>query len=395
MNLRLGYFVPEFPGQTHIFFWREIEALRQQGVRVHLISTKRPRPVICRHEFAALALAETHYLYPPSPRSLLIGGALSRRKFTEIRRYIGAIQDQQSTIRRWVLAIAAMDLIAWARRHRIEHIHGQSCANSAYILALANTIGGLPYSLTLHGDLEIYGGDHALKMKNAKFVSAVGQHLVEQLANNVGLSLDRIFSTFMGLDVRRFASIADNRKYDSETLRVVTVARLNQTKGHLYALEAVAKARDVGLAIHYRIIGEGSYRYAIDARIERLNLKNYVTLTGSLSEESVSSELAQADLFILPSFGAGEAWPVSVMEAMAAGLPVIATTIGATEEMIIDGHDGFLVAQRDSGGLFLLIAMLAYDPDLRERIGRNAREAAKNRFDVQCSSKKLLEAISR
>ena len=81
MNFRLGYLVPEFPGQTHVFFWREVEALRQRGVKVHLISTKRPVPVICRHTFAKEALTETHYLYPPRFLDLLIGTLRNRRKW--------------------------------------------------------------------------------------------------------------------------------------------------------------------------------------------------------------------------------------------------------------------------------------------------------------------------
>ena len=395
MTLRLGYLVPEFPGQTHVFFWREVEALRRRGVKVHLVSTGRPFPVICKHAFAKEALAETHYLYPPRFLDSLVGTLRSTRKLGEARRYISAIQDRQSALRRWSLVIAAIELIEWARRHGIEHVHGQSCANSAHVLALSNAMSGLQYSLTLHGDLEVYGSDHWIKMKNAKFVSAVGQHLIRQIIRTSGFPHERLFSTFMGLDVDRFASIARARQYDSETFRIITVARLNQTKGHLYALDALAKVRDAGVAVHYTIAGEGSFRNAIVTRIEDLGLGNCVTLTGSLSEEEVLSELARADLFILPSFGSGEAWPVSVMEAMAAGLPVVATRIGATEEMIAHNHDGFLVAQRDSEGLFSLIELLARDPDLRKQTSRNARETAERRFDVRDSSRKLLEAILR
>ena len=75
------------------------------------------------------------------------------------------------------------------------------------------------------------------------------------------------------------------------------------------------------------------------------------------------------------------------------GITRYSVRIGATEEMIAHGYDGFLVAQRDSDGLFSLIDLLARDLDLRERTGRNARETAERRFDVQKSSGMLLEAI--
>ena len=66
-KLRLGYFVPEFPSQTHAFFWREIVALRELGVEVHTVSTRQPPDAACRHEFADEARANTHYLLPVRP----------------------------------------------------------------------------------------------------------------------------------------------------------------------------------------------------------------------------------------------------------------------------------------------------------------------------------------
>jgi glycosyltransferase involved in cell wall biosynthesis len=83
------------------------------------------------------------------------------------------------------------------------------------------------------------------------------------------------------------------------------------------------------------------------------------------------------------------------MEAMTSGLPVIATRIGATEEMIEHGWDGFLVAQRDSNGLFSIIQQLAIDCDLRKKIGRNARTTAERRFDGEGTARRLLDAILR
>jgi colanic acid/amylovoran biosynthesis glycosyltransferase len=392
-RLRLGYMVPEFPGQTHIFFWREIEALRRRGADVRIVSTKRPFTLNSKHGFVEVGLSETHYLYPPRLSRLTTSEARMRGQLREALRYILALQEKGSFVRCCGLLIAAIDLVAWARENNIEHIHGHSCANTAHVLALANRIGGIPYSLTLHGDLDIYGSDHPLKMKNAKFVCAVGQHLVRQIVERVGLPHDRVFSTLMGLDTASLAVSADSRNYNTKQLRVITVARLNQTKGHLYAIDAISKARASGVDLHYTIVGEGPQRDTISSRIKELNLTGHVTMTGSLPESEVFRQLSQADLFILPSFGSGEAWPVSVMEAMAVALPVISTRIGATEEMIAHERDGVLVEQRDSEGLFFAIKKLAQDSTMRERIGKAARATAMRRFDVAISSGMLLNAI--
>src|SRR5260370_35282774 len=66
MSMRLGYLVPEFPNQTHVFFWREIRALRRMGEEEFLLSTRKPSPVTCRHAFVPPALAETRHQFPPT-----------------------------------------------------------------------------------------------------------------------------------------------------------------------------------------------------------------------------------------------------------------------------------------------------------------------------------------
>ena len=120
-----------------------------------------------------------------------------------------------------------------------------------------------------------------------------------------------------------------------------------------------------------------------------------MTLTGTLSETEVFQALSKADAFVLPSTGMGEAWPVSVMEAMGAGLPVIASVIGATPEMIIPGEDGFLVPQEDETALLEKITLLANDVDTRRRIGEAARHTASRRFDVAVTATALRDAIVR
>jgi glycosyltransferase involved in cell wall biosynthesis len=118
-----------------------------------------------------------------------------------------------------------------------------------------------------------------------------------------------------------------------------------------------------------------------------------VTLTGTLSEAEIYRLLAAIDAFILPSTGLGEAWPVSVMEAMGAGLPVIASIIGATSDMIMSEKDGFLVPQGDEQALLHKIILLGKDVELRRRVGTAARITAQRRFDVKLSANLLRNTV--
>jgi colanic acid/amylovoran biosynthesis glycosyltransferase len=395
MGLRLGYMVPEFPNQTHIFFWREIEALRRMGEQVFIVSTRRPTPPICHHDFARVALAETHYLYPPRFPNLFLGTASNLRGLSRAHRYIKGLDTHNfaSRCHHYGLLISAIDLMMWARQSRVDHIHGHSCANSAHVLALSRCMGGPPYSLTLHGDLSVYGTDHRSKMIGAEFICVMGNHLRRQVVEQAGIPQDRLFVSCMGLRTSELKNMAENRAYNRDEFHLITVARLNRAKGHFHALAAIHQAKKAGLNVRYTIAGEGLYRERITARINELGLESQVTLVGTLSEVEVFKLLSRADAFVLPSTGIGEAWPVSVMEAMSAGLPVISSIIGATPEMISNGKDGFLVPQAAENSLFDLIALLAQDVDLRRRIGTEARSTARHRFDVDVTAQALRDAI--
>src|SRR5205085_8717101 len=113
--VKLGYFVPEFPAQTHIFFWREIVALRKEGVEVHLLSSRRPDPGACRHDFAAPATRETHYLFPP--RWLAAAGALAVRPGRTLRGMAYVARLRESPLKRRLvyngLLLSAADLLLY------------------------------------------------------------------------------------------------------------------------------------------------------------------------------------------------------------------------------------------------------------------------------------------
>lgn len=175
---KLGYLVPEFPGQTHVFFWREVLALREMGVGVRMISTRRPTAA-CRHEFAEAAAGETHYLWPAK---MGVAGWESIKRAGGVARAMGYVAGlRESSIKQRVkylgLILCAADLVELCRREGIGHVHGHSCADAAHVLAIAKLMGGPTYSLTLHGDLPVYGKDHRSKMAGATVVSTAGGHL--------------------------------------------------------------------------------------------------------------------------------------------------------------------------------------------------------------------------
>lgn len=392
--MRIGYLVPDWPGQTHAFFWREMSAMRARGHMLFPLSTRRPPLESCRHAFAASARRQTCYLHPPGPAALAMllrsAGALAA-----VRRYVAGLGESGLAGKLRVLALlgSAAHLAAHARAQGIVHVHGHSCANSAHLLAMASLLGGFSYSLTLHGDLPVYGRDHASKFRRAAFVAAVTRPLQGQLRQVEGRAATRVPLVWMGVDTRQFRP-PHSRPDRAGRLHLATVARLNHTKGHRFAIEAMGRARALGLDLHYSIAGEGPERAAIEECAAGLGLERHISFLGNLSEAEVLQLLHRADAFILPSFGLGEAAPVSVMEAMACALPVISSRIGGVGDMIDHGVNGLLTPQQDVSALTAAIARLAAYPEYRKQIGRAAREQAVRAFDHRIMADRLLGEIA-
>ncbi|MEM1012792.1 MAG: glycosyltransferase family 4 protein [Planctomycetota bacterium] len=389
----IGILVPEFPSQTHVFFWREVVALRSAGASIDLISTRKPPDDACRHDFAQEARSQSHYIWPPrvgsttrllaSPRNLARGLA-----------YVRSLDESSVKQKARVTALlsSAVDLVTFCQDRNVRHIHCHSFADAAHVCAVAHLFGGPTYSLTLHGDLPVYGTDHRRKLEHCTAVGCDGPHLVPQL-ESLGYPTERVLPNWMGVDTSRFAP----SDHDSEEgcLRVITVARLNINKGHRFALRAMKRLVEAGRDIRYTLVGDGKIRDELRQEIRRLDLTDRVVLTGALGEDDVRRELLANDVFCLPSVGLGEAGPISVMEAMACGLPVIASRIGATPQMIRDGETGFLCHQQDVDGLAEAFDQLATDPARSQSMGRAARAYAVDNFDSRRTSLRLFAHIRR
>ncbi|MGC4093516.1 MAG: glycosyltransferase family 4 protein [Polyangiaceae bacterium] len=390
--MRIGILIPEFPTQTHIFFWREVVALRKLGHSVSLLSTRRPKDA-CPHEFAQEAAAETHYVYPPevgaSARSLSSGRGLARTAA-----YVASLSGSgKERARALGFAVCGAALAEFARRRGLEHVHVHSCADAAHVAAVAHLLrDDLSYSVHVHGDLAVYGGDHAQKMGRAAFVAVAANPHAEQVVEQAGIPRSRVVRMPMGVDITKF----EPRRFQTDSrapLHLVSVGRMNRCKGHVYAFEAIRRLLDSGVDLRYTVAGSGPDADAIRGDVARLKLESKVDFVGSKSESQVRELLGSADAFLLTSVGLGEASPVAVMEAMAAGIPVICSRIGGTADMIDSGVDSLLVHQEDVAGITDAIRLLHDDRMMLSRLGAGARERAAREFDSVVLARKFVAAI--
>ena len=386
MTTRIGYFIPEFPGQTHMFFWREMEALREGGVLPEVVSTRLPDRAIMSHTWAEQARKETVYLFPPSFGSILGAcWALLRAGPLGWWRALAAWASAEgSKLRLLAFIFAGAQLASLAARRSWRHVHVHSCANSATVAMFANRLRGLSYSLTLHGPLHDYGPNQKLKWLHSKFAIVITKKLMgearEQLAGSLPAHIDL---APMGVDLKKFESAGSYRPWTGQgPVRLFSCGRLNPRKGHDDAVRAVARIRDQGIDVRLHIAGEddtgGGMRRLLEELKSELKLTDAVVLLGAVSEDVIRRELSEAHAFVLGSLE--EPLGVAIMEAMAMRVPVVVTGAGGVPELVDDGVDGLLVPPREPARMAEALLKLLRDPALAARLSESGRRKIETSF---------------
>jgi len=190
-----------------------------------------------------------------------------------------------------------------------------------------------------------------------------------------------------GLDFNRYFY----RPPKQEVKRIFCAARLSPEKGHSVILHALKRLLDDGYGLELELAGDGPCREGLIALSQELGIADRVRFLGSLSEDDVARKLQNADLFVLPSFVEGV--PVSAMEAMAVGVPVIATNIAGTSELVEDGKTGLLIRPSDFQVLANAVVKMIDDYDFRLRAAELARKKVVVEFNVDKEAVKLNEYL--
>lgn len=400
---RLGYLVPEFPGQTHVMFWRELADLRALGATVDVVSTRRPDIRLSAHPWSGEARESTTYLFPPGVRgtgSTMTGWASAgRRARRAVITTVGSARPPRRAAALAAASVLASRLADTSRRRAWDHLHVHSCAAAADVARLARAMGGSPYSLTLHGPLGDYGPDQKAKWSAAEFGIVITRRLEAELRAELGPDLpSRIAVCGMGVPPGSFDRPGAYRPWDgSGPLRVFSCGRLNPAKGHLDLLAAVRDLCGKGVPVHCVIAGEDEqggkgYRRIVEAAVADLGLRGVVDLLGAVPEAEVRRRMHQAHVFALASIE--EPLGVVLMEAMAARLPVVATRAGGVPELVTDGVDGLLVPPRDPQALAAAIGRVAADATLAGQLSAAAGEAAVRRAAAPSSARLLLDLVN-
>jgi len=382
-----------FPATTDTFIKREIRSLQKAGTNVQVISVWKPG----RHETTPQILLDwandTHFALPQSPfyvvRIFIAAILRSPKRFVSAARL--ALRTSRPGIRglgyQLFYFIEAVLVAEIVRRNAINHVHNHIGDQSGTVTMLAASLAGIGYSITFHGWPVFFDAKYSRikeKVLGARFTRSISYFCRSQLMMFSECSDPGPFKiVHCGLNINKYAYRPPRKQVE----RLFCAARLSPEKGLPFLLEALRILRDKGHHLELRLAGDGPSKGSLTALAQELGIGEHVHFLGYLTEEQVIGELQAADLFVLPSFVEGI--PVSAMEAMAVGVPVIATNIAGTSELIEDGKTGILVRPSDAQILGEAIIKIIQDHSLRLSVAELGRQKVVTDFDVDREAAKL------
>jgi colanic acid/amylovoran biosynthesis glycosyltransferase len=278
-------------------------------------------------------------------------------------------------------------------RREVTHLHNHFANPGANVGLIASKLLGIPWSVTLHGISEFdYPAGPLLpeKLTAASFVACVSHFGRAQAMRIVDPSLwNKMAIVRCGIETAMLPTRATEPR---ETLHVLCVGRLSPEKGHTGLLDAFARVLNAGIHAELRLLGDGPERARIEAKIAELGINGHVVMRGQQPDTEVMAELAHADVLVMASFMEG--LPVVLMEALGAGVPVVAPRVAGIPELAVDGETALLFHPGDFDGLAQQLTALLSDAALRERLGSAGQRRVMAEFDADVACMPLLARFS-
>jgi glycosyltransferase involved in cell wall biosynthesis len=397
--LRVLYVVSLFPCWSETFIVREIAELIAAGVDVRILSLKAPSERLVQPDAERMMPRVRYPLSPPRATVARMRAFASHpRTLTRtLARIAVRMAEKPKDAAKTMEALGrGIEHLEWIRDFDPDLIHAHWGTYPSTVAWALTRVLGKPFGMTCHAH-DIFANDHLLKEKieAAAVPVTISRFNVEYLSEHATpLARERLHVIHCGVDLPTLPF----RKEGREPGTLVAVGRLDPIKGFDVLVDALGELAREGRTVRCRIIGQGPLEGALRASIARHRLEGAVELLGALPQPRVREELYRAAICVLPSVvtpsGDRDGIPVSLMEAMAAGTPVVSTTVSGIPELIEDGVEGLLVPERDPSALARALARLLDEPALGDRLGIAARRKVETHFDAAREARKLLELFA-
>lgn len=395
--------VSRFPRIEETYILREINELERQGQPVVLVPMLRGKGKVL-HDEARPWLRRA--LYMPL-FSLAILRSNLRAFFTHPLRYLrvlgrvagGTIIRPRTFIRTLAVFPKSVHLARVLPMQGVKHVHAHFATHATTMAYIISAFSGLTYSFTVHGpDIFVHRVLLEEKVARAKFVRAISTFNKAFLSGLYpAASGDKIEVVHMGLVPEVYEQAAREAPVDAR-LRVLSAATFTPNKGFPFLLEACERLVGEGYDLDCTIVGDGPLRAATQEWIDTHGLTERVHLTGAIPQNEVARLMGECDIFVLPSIiannGQMDGIPMSLMEAMAAGRPVVAAAISGIPELVTNNVNGILVDATHTERIAQSIRHLA-SFEIRERMGRAGQKKVREEFDVRLTAANVIALLDR
>jgi colanic acid/amylovoran biosynthesis glycosyltransferase len=425
--LKLAIFVGSFPVVSETFILRQITGLIDLGHDVRIFADSRADPVQADVARYGLLDRTTYMDLPPEmvPWELPIRPIFGRtwvpgaeKPISNLARLARAMPCfvrnllVHPTLAMRVLNAAEYDFQAasLSALHRLDkvgrsvpaeprfdilHAHFGPVGNS---FRFAKQLFNAPFIVSFHGyDFSVVPRKQGLDVYKHLFATAdavtANSNYTRMQLENLGCPPEKIHMMPEALNPAEFAY--RSRQWEPGTpLRIATVGRLVEKKGHEYAIRAVAKLRHAHRAAVLDIVGDGPLRPNLEKLVASLGLQSAVVFHGGLGQPEVRRILDAAQLFVLASVtldGDQEGQGLALQEGQACGLPVVASDHGPLPEGLLDGKSGFVVPERNPDALAERLSYLAKHPEIWAEMGAQGRRFVESNYDSAQLNLKLVQ----
>ncbi len=405
----IAYVLKRYPRLTETFILNEIRAMERLGVQLHIFSLLPPEPPP-HHPMVAEVRAPVH--------APAIGLAARLREIARAHaatlaaapwryaRAFGTALRRTLTSRHplslWRQFARAGIVADTCRRAGLVHIHAHFANAPTAVAHFAHLMSGIPFSFTAHAK-DIYLSRPAVLRRHlqaAEFTATCTGYNAEHL-RRLAPQVDprKIRLVYHGIDLGAFAASPSGRRSGSAGRpRVLAVGRLVPKKGHEDLIAACAALRDQGVDFDCEIVGSGPLHDALSAEIRRHDLEDRVALRGSMTHAKLIDLYRRASLFVLApriaEDGDRDGIPNVIAEAMAVGVPVVATDVSGIPELVRHEQTGLLAPSRDPAALAVAMQRLLQDRALAERLAATARDLLNREFDLWETTRALHALIA-
>lgn len=293
----------------------------------------------------------------------------------------------------WGALGRAREFITLLRHLKVQVVQCFDFYSNLFAIPLAR-LAGVPVILGARRDEAVMRSAAQQKAERFSYRLATGiianaDAIKSQLVHRDGLRPEKVWVIHNGLDLKRFDVPADpprDAPLENGKVSIAMVANLRPEKGHVVFLKAVQQVIARIPHAQFLIVGDGPMRETIQTQMKELGVAGSVKMTGAVT--NIPSLLRSVDIVVLTSLK-NEGLPNAVMEAMAAGKPVVATDVGGTRELVSDGVTGYLVPVGDVPMIADRIHDLALSPVARKTMGDRARREIEEQFTVERTAKQF------